>query len=525
MRIGQLRRLVEKYKNKRAKKNALHEEENSLSRNDYLVTCDYLQQFTHEQDSYALTTQQFYQLLVKLSLDNSSKIMNKIDYICNELDDRLFKLFKASHQEKKINPHDFLHSSLEENLSFLIQLHSKELADLVSHLKKSGITLTENTQFNMLLLTNYNVRQLKDIIARLEKHSLFTDTAFQPLLQRVINKPIVEEVAKEDVEKRSRKQTGNARSETLIKGKSSFFWDHSKDYAQGSGGVVKKGYAAMDAMIPIFSVKKATDYENEYQELVHDGQGNIALGRKACLFYSKNPTLYSCDKRLLSLWHAGRPINKYHPDELKNTSIESRLRCIISGWTDLTALQQHNLVHCDIAPQNFILDMKANSMKLIDFGGSREFGANDKTCAFTYEYTDPYTDRDKQNFHRDIYSMGLIIMILFPELYKTIPGRQGTVYVYSIWPPPPRETSYVLIKTELSIHEQAIVRLAESATHHDVHQRCNTEDALKYCQSVLENFSTLDEKLLQNIAAAIINRSNITAEDAFYDSVRPQVAH
>ena len=143
----------------------------------------------------------------------------------------------------------------------------------------------------------------------------------------------------------------------------------------------------------------------------------------------------------------------------------------------------------------FVLNLYHTSMRLIDFCTSHKKGSF-KLFGLTSEYLDPKINADLLGM--DLYAMGIVTMHLFPELYRVSFAN--------------KTCTFSLNKSDLSIYEQCIVSLVNAMMTPELGRRCTSEDALNYCNEVINYFDTINTPLLEEIAAKNIHRAHDSFE-------------
>lgn len=86
-------------------------------------------------------------------------------------------------------------------------------------------------------------------------------------------------------------------------------------------------------------------------------------------------------------------------------------------------LHGKNIIHNDLKPGNFIVSSKGNNLKIIDFGLSNDdvhFLAKTLGCTQSYASPELRQGSPALDGRSDIYSIGKIIALVFPERYKMI---------------------------------------------------------------------------------------------------------
>jgi len=115
-------------------------------------------------------------------------------------------------------------------------------------------------------------------------------------------------------------------------------------------------------------------------------------------------------------------------DRLSRRVSHSNLELIIEQCLEaLAELHQHQIIHCDIKPENFIL-FPGPIVKLADFGIARLAARTIKASGSgTLGYMAPEQAMGKPSFRSDVFAMGLL-------LYKMVTGHVPE-YPFK-WPPP-----------------------------------------------------------------------------------------
>ncbi|MFT4060691.1 MAG: protein kinase family protein [Legionella sp.] len=375
-----------------------------------------------------------------------------------------------------------------------------DVFDLFNLLDQANFNIKKEMLEPFFSLTESNIQRLNGMVSNLIASKLLDHNTLEKALQRVIEKlPLVLEST---AVKKSRKNTSSPKSEIILDSKNHFFTEHSKQYESGGFGKVKKGYSSADTHIPLYGVKKLaeSDLIKAQQEATREVKYHRLLGRQAFYFSNKSRT------SIVAEWQHEKGLHLFNSSELIQVSFEKRLLCLTSGLSDLNTLHNHYRVHGDVKCQNFVIDLKNSTMKLIDFGTSHKRGSS-KSFAWTPHYLDPHTFGD--HFCKDLYAMGIVTMCLFPELY-TVTFDKG-------------KTDVSVNKSIFTTAEQAVVNLVNSMMHPSHSVRCTSEDALTYCSKLINNFDNLDGMILKQISSISINRSNTTSEDVLRGVIRASI--
>ncbi len=348
-------------------------------------------------------------------------------------------------------------------------------------------------------LSARNIQRLNELISNFINSQLFDRDIFKEALERIaFNFPLVEEAA---VMKNSRKKTGLSRSQLIINKQLEVFIEHraEKDYSKGGQGLVKEGYATLDSEDPIYLIKKLLK-ENR-KTACREVNFHRLLGRQA-FYFSRGEKI-----SIVTTWQRGRSLSSFSSTQLEEEPLNKRLSCLISGLSDLNVLHRHYRVHGDIKCDNFILNFKQVTMKLIDFGSSHKNGST-QCYAVTNQYCDLQAKlRASSSFYDDMYAMGIVTACLFPELFSVYFNKN--------------DINVVLIKNSpLSLLEQALIALVRAMMRFNCKKRCTSENALDFCHELLVHFSRLNEGQLSELIASFIDPAVATKEDLFRHALR-----
>lgn len=178
--------------------------------------------------------------------------------------------------------------------------------------------------------------------------------------------------------------------------------------------------------------------------------------------------------------------------------------CLIDGLKELNVLHQQYRVHHDIKPHNFILDSKLHKLKLIDFGSAHKAGSN-KNFASTKRFKDPHTETD--TFAKDIYSMGIVVMTLFPDIYKITASETGVNYTITAANPTNLMTAIIILVDSMMLSKSNL--------------RCTAREALNFCNAMIDPKNDLTKETTLESLANLINKPNNTVDDVLRGHVRP----
>jgi serine/threonine protein kinase len=205
---------------------------------------------------------------------------------------------------------------------------------------------------------------------------------------------------------------------------------------------------------------------------------------------------------MLTTWRSGVKLDKMSPILLLETSIDIRLRCLWEGFSDLTHIHSNHRVHADLHHGNFIIDLSKGTLRIIDFGSTNKIPLK-APYLMRHEQSDGYSYFI--SFCDDIYSMGLITAMLFPEYFEV------STQNLTVTPVP---------EIEADILGKALKVLYDTLRHPDRKSRCLAEDARDYSHQLWRNFPTYSTGDLQKMAEETILRKNIEVRDVLRERVR-----
>ncbi|KAL4496340.1 hypothetical protein ABPG73_007790, partial [Tetrahymena malaccensis] len=109
-------------------------------------------------------------------------------------------------------------------------------------------------------------------------------------------------------------------------------------------------------------------------------------------------------------------------DQKKTLPLNQIIGFAIQMSTVFEKLQQNNLMHSDVKPENILYDSQDKSFHLCDFGESKSFKEGTKTYeikGFTRKYAAPESLKEGSSFNvkYDIYSLGIILLELTLEKF------------------------------------------------------------------------------------------------------------
>lgn len=387
----------------------------------------------------------------------------------------------------------------------------EKLSSLIEILMKHHIIPENKSLLDLFSLTLTQYAQCKTTILHLSAAGLLNKNSFHKTLDRMCER--FPQVTPVEIDKDDNLPIGCPRSKVIsTDGKYAFFTDH-KNVAgswrdKGSFGIVRKGYATINSTTPIVGVKKILQSaRNEKDDGYHDAMREVKYNRllkRQSDFYETWRLSGGNGYSVITEWLDGKDLSYCTSKECAALTYAERLQCLCQAFLEVNTLHQHNRIHGDLKYANFVINLQNKSMKLIDFGGAIKFGSG-KNLVTTHFYEDP--NNLPEHFYSDMYSMSIVTMALFPELFED--NFQGKIKVQKH-----DYATFTQIKvTQLSTVEKAIIQLVESLQHKDTNRRCTSEDAYRYCSELVKCMPDLDEAMLQNITVATIHRTEPTVED------------
>ena len=284
------------------------------------------------------------------------------------------------------------------------------ILDLLKDLKHNKIKISKNDLDSFFNLKKSNVERMDKIICDLSGAHLLTADSLHEALRAITRKS--PSVSKSTVTKESRKQTKAPRSKIILDGKDSIFYGH--DQEDKIKGIVRIAYASSEANEPTFIIKATAERrfgDKGLDEAKRETKYNKTMKRYASYFFRKDRYF------LVTECISGEMLSKYEKIKFIGVPFEKRMRCLISGLTELNALHANYRLHGDISNNNYMLDLENETMRLIDFGSTHKAGLG-KTFKTTYAFDDPH--HYGNSICRDLYAMGKVIESIFPEIVPII---------------------------------------------------------------------------------------------------------
>jgi len=332
---------------------------------------------------------------------------------------------------------------------------------MIEKLRQNLIDVSDEDAKMISHLSQKRLGRLSLLINNLQRHQLLSQESFQKTLGLVALKlPAV------TVSAHTKQNLENGKKVTLDSGVTVFF-RNQKNFGgdfKGSYGKVIKGYAHPDDAEPAWAVKKLNHTKSlgvfkkarrEVKYLRHAGMN--------AFFYT---TKYSV--KIVMDWQKGQSLDELTKStEFLGYSFARKLKIMVSILSEVMRLYEILRVHDDTHDMNIIVnDDKA---VLIDYGKARGLYKSDgdlrsDNLKIYYYITNKYCNR------------------LFEREWQDLTRVDGMA-----------------------------VKLLNDALH-----SCTIAQAHAYCQMLLDNLDGLNHKKLHEIAAATINRSELTVDDVLH---------
>lgn len=265
----------------------------------------------------------------------------------------------------------------------------------------------------------------------------------------------------------------------------------------GSGGfgMVRKAFESETSQQPIYAVKRL---HNDGGWAKIEAKYNRLLGRQA--FFFRDTIVYE--------WQEGIPLyDETRAEKLLSISQTNRLKCLRVFFAELNTLHQAYRIHGDLTPPNLILNMATLSLHMIDMGSARKlYSPKAFFTGYCYTFTDGQGEKHTMEFCDDIYAAGLIVALLFPELYEMIQNTENMLFEVK------------LRKSNLSNLEEAIVALVNSMRNPVRQERCFANNVLAYCDGLIEQASQLDQEKLKQLST-LLNHEPVSYEETTHQAI------
>lgn len=173
-------------------------------------------------------------------------------------------------------------------------------------------------------------------------------------------------------------------------------------------------------LVVVKKYKKRKSGIYQYRNLQHLNKLNICKEFYICAFglFQKNDEIYL--------------VMEYLKDyiELSNVHVKKNERTLICQkiWNEVQLLHHHNIVHCDLKPDNIMVHPKTLKVNIIDFGGaillSKDLTKKYRFKSFTRSYITLNPDKkySEKELKKNDVKITLRIMYTFLFQTKTLPS-------------------------------------------------------------------------------------------------------
>ncbi|MDR3502070.1 MAG: ankyrin repeat domain-containing protein [Legionella sp.] len=372
---------------------------------------------------------------------------------------------------------------------------SDPLFTLVSCLHHHDVSLLSQGNIQQLcVLSVNNLKRISILVDNLAKYNLLNNQTLEGALQRLQTKVV--SPAETNIFQITLSED-QLKTQTILTDGHRFWMSRDATlFARGGQGTIRQAYLSSQDVEPAYCIKQIqSGVVADLKEAARREAKNHGLFSRTAFFFSDRGAAF-----VASAWQPGQALGIFSREQLISLSFDTRLKCIITALRDLNQLHSRYRTYNDIKPLNFILDVPGQAMRLIDFGSVLKHGSTKKTM-YTELYRDPV---HKTGFLNDTYGMGLIIAVLFPDLF-------AANFV--------ADSSQLLVNPESASPEhKAIIKLVQALIDKDIEKRCTIADALNYSEWLMENLPSLDEASLDDIALLTISRTNTMVEDVLRDA-------
>lgn len=205
--------------------------------------------------------------------------------------------------------------------------------------------------------------------------------------------------------------------------------------------------------------------------------------------------------QLVTKWYQGASLYDADKNDIMALSIETRLNLLKMVLEQLNTLHKNFRYHGDIKPGNVVIDFMNKSIHLIDFETMRKPYYMNYVVHGSPSYGSPASPREGMT--EDMYGIGFVTAALFPEIFSiTSRGKNFRVTL--------AEPSAYLSTIDISIVKLLYVMQSQESS-----VRCTSEQAMEYCNEILNHVNDLNESMMEIIANNTISRrgASTTTED------------
>jgi hypothetical protein len=355
--------------------------------------------------------------------------------------------------------------------------------------------VSEEMRQRILSLTVNNYLRFQFFAKELLMKSLLKEESVDILLTKLaISIPNVSEsiVKKVKMRPRSEYQLTSAHSFFMSPGVS-----RNHRYA-GNQGIVNPGYANAESIHPTHGMKRYAPFRSK-AHATREARYIAFLQRGETCWYSHPNVRKGCV--LVFPWAHGSTLNMVAVETFRAVPLIRRFSWLATLFMELDKLHANFRIHGDINITNVVLDLEHDQLRLIDFATAHKV-LSKKSFASTPLYEEQDDNHVPNLFRSDMYQVFFLVAKIFPELF------------YVDW----RDVEYQKIN-DLTVQETAAVRLINSLRTRQPN-RCTSQQALQYCEAIVNAGDQLNEKDLNIILAATIQREALTVEDVLRSAIR-----
>ena len=349
-----------------------------------------------------------------------------------------------------------------------------------------------------LLIKANRLKNILPLIDDLDKAQLLTQSAFEKavyLTSLHLKKPSVSTCVKDE--------TGYnqfIRPKLTIDQDFTIFQENvkNKSFPAGTYGSIKKGFQTDKDEIPTHAIKRYFELDSS-GEAQHEGKYHQLFGEKVYLFndYGRATLIYP--------WKHGETLFDYYFTNTPefNIPLKSKMQCTLSFLTQLNVMHSQFRVHGDLRDKNVIIDIKHATMQLIDFNTSHRQSHYRGHLGF---FGDHYERDVYFKFSDDMLAAGFIIK----KLFDVPTGEQGNKTIIDT---PQRENQNL-----------AFNRLIQQLKSLSAEERPTCEQAMHYCEKIMERWETLTQQDVDSICESTINNKIISADDIMHGRKRVRIS-
>lgn len=269
------------------------------------------------------------------------------------------------------------------------------------------------------------------------------------------------------------------------------------------------------ASIPTTEVRTAVESENNSSPLLKRSKTfsnnlNEAEGYTSLLGRDAFVSNLNIKTRVQARWFERDYLDNFRTSQLLLVPLKIRVSALKNALRELLTLHNQYRVHGDIRPENVKFDHRGTKLILLENTSSKIPIFETHELQYTHRFLESYVNfklsKSNQpylyNFCDDIYSMGIVTAVLFPEYFLVNSDEDNMVI-----PLPASLESY---------HGHALRLLVNSMTNNKRHLRAVCLDVYQYVTTIIKYWDELDFQSLKEICDATFHRSQITIDDILH---------